>query len=93
MAQVGGLYVLNLLDPNKSYSTYFMKIDGVKFKLKVMPGDTIIFKLTLESPIRRGLVNMRGVAYVNGKEACEALMLAQVVRDRVPKEETQESHA
>jgi UDP-3-O-[3-hydroxymyristoyl] N-acetylglucosamine deacetylase/3-hydroxyacyl-[acyl-carrier-protein] dehydratase len=48
-----------------------------------MPGDTIIFKLTLESPIRRGLVNMKGIAYVNGKEVSEATMLAQVVRDRV----------
>jgi UDP-3-O-[3-hydroxymyristoyl] N-acetylglucosamine deacetylase/3-hydroxyacyl-[acyl-carrier-protein] dehydratase len=59
----------------------------------VMPGDTIVFKLTLESPIRRGLVNMRGVAYVNGKEACEATMLAQVVRDRVSQEPKVESHA
>jgi hypothetical protein len=47
----------------------------------------------LESPIRRGLVNMRGVAFVNGKEACEALMLAQVVRDRIAKETSQEAHA
>jgi beta-hydroxyacyl-ACP dehydratase FabZ len=93
MAQVGGIFALSQVTDPENYSTYFMKIDGVKFKLKVLPGDTIIFKLTLESPIRRGLVNMRGVAYVNGKEACEALMLAQVVRDRVPKEETQESHA
>ena len=93
MAQVGGIFALSQVTDPENYSTYFMKIDGVKFKQKVLPGDTIIFKLTLESPIRRGLVNMRGVAYVNGKEACEALMLAQVVRDRVPKEETQESHA
>ena len=70
-----------------------MKIDGVKFKQKVLPGDTLIFKLTLESPIRRGLVNMRGVAYVNGKETCEATMLAQVVRDRVNTTTNQEAHA
>jgi UDP-3-O-[3-hydroxymyristoyl] N-acetylglucosamine deacetylase/3-hydroxyacyl-[acyl-carrier-protein] dehydratase len=93
MAQVGGIYALSQVEDPENYSTYFMKIDGVKFKQKVLPGDTIIFKLTLESPIRRGLVNMRGVAYVNGKEACEALMLAQVVRDRVAKETTQEATA
>jgi len=93
MAQVGGIYALSQVQDPENYSTYFMKIDGVKFKQKVLPGDTIIFKLTLESPIRRGLVNMRGVAYVNGKEACEAIMLAQVVRDRVAKETTQEATA
>ncbi|MFM7234794.1 MAG: bifunctional UDP-3-O-[3-hydroxymyristoyl] N-acetylglucosamine deacetylase/3-hydroxyacyl-ACP dehydratase [Flavobacteriales bacterium] len=93
MAQVGGIYALSQVEDPENYSTYFMKIDGVKFKLKVLPGDTIIFKLTLESPIRRGLVNMRGVAYVNGKEACEAVMLAQVVRDRVAKETNQEATA
>jgi UDP-3-O-[3-hydroxymyristoyl] N-acetylglucosamine deacetylase/3-hydroxyacyl-[acyl-carrier-protein] dehydratase len=93
MAQVGGIYALSQVEDPENYSTYFMKIDGVKFKQKVLPGDTIIFKLNLESPIRRGLVNMRGVAYVNGKEACEAVMLAQVVRDRVAKETNQEAHA
>jgi UDP-3-O-[3-hydroxymyristoyl] N-acetylglucosamine deacetylase/3-hydroxyacyl-[acyl-carrier-protein] dehydratase len=93
MAQVGGIYALSQVEDPENYSTYFMKIDGVKFKQKVLPGDTIIFKLNLESPIRRGLVNMRGIAYVNGKEACEAVMLAQVVRDRVAKETNQEAHA
>jgi len=93
MAQVGGIFALSQVTDPENYSTYFMKIDGVKFKMKVMPGDTIVFKLTLESPIRRGLVNMRGVAYVNGKEACEATMLAQVVRDRVSQEPKVESHA
>jgi UDP-3-O-[3-hydroxymyristoyl] N-acetylglucosamine deacetylase/3-hydroxyacyl-[acyl-carrier-protein] dehydratase len=91
MAQVGGIFALSKVADPENYSTYFMKIDGVKFKQKVMPGDTIIFKLTLESPIRRGLVNMRGIAYVNGKEATEATMLAQVVRDKVtePQKQTQ----
>jgi UDP-3-O-[3-hydroxymyristoyl] N-acetylglucosamine deacetylase/3-hydroxyacyl-[acyl-carrier-protein] dehydratase len=65
------------------YSTYFMKIDAVKFKQKVIPGDTVVFKLKLISPIRRGLVNMSGVAYVNGKEVSEATMLAQVIKDKV----------
>jgi UDP-3-O-[3-hydroxymyristoyl] N-acetylglucosamine deacetylase / 3-hydroxyacyl-[acyl-carrier-protein] dehydratase len=86
MAQVGGIFALSQVPDPENYSTYFMKIDGVKFKQKVLPGDTIIFRLNLQSPIRRGLVEMRGVAYVNGKEACEATMLAQVVRDRVKKE-------
>jgi UDP-3-O-[3-hydroxymyristoyl] N-acetylglucosamine deacetylase/3-hydroxyacyl-[acyl-carrier-protein] dehydratase len=89
MAQVGGIFALSQVPDPEYYSTYFMKIDGVKFKQKILPGDTIIFRLRLESPIRRGLVNMRGVAYVNGKEACEAVMLAQVVRDRAPKETSQ----
>lgn len=84
MAQVGGIFALSQVPDPENYSTYFMKIDGVKFKQKVLPGDTIIFKLALESPIRRGLVNMKGIAYVNGKEVCEAIMLAQVIKDRVP---------
>jgi UDP-3-O-[3-hydroxymyristoyl] N-acetylglucosamine deacetylase/3-hydroxyacyl-[acyl-carrier-protein] dehydratase len=93
MAQVGGIFALSQVSDPENYSTYFMKIDGVKFKQKVLPGDTLIFKLTLESPIRRGLVNMKGIAYVNGKEVCEASMLAQVVRDRVEKETKEVSHA
>lgn len=88
MAQVGGIFALSQVDTPELYSTYFMKIDGVKFKQKVLPGDTIVFKLTLESPIRRGLVNMRGTAYVNGKEVCEATMLAQIVKDKQPKDAT-----
>src|ERR1017187_8260704 len=63
MAQVGGIFALSQVPDPEYYSTYFMKIDGVKFKQKVIPGDTIVFKLTLESPIRRGLVNMRGIGY------------------------------
>ncbi|MBL7884189.1 MAG: bifunctional UDP-3-O-[3-hydroxymyristoyl] N-acetylglucosamine deacetylase/3-hydroxyacyl-ACP dehydratase, partial [Bacteroidia bacterium] len=86
MAQVGGIFALSQVPDPEYYSTYFMKIDGVKFKQKVIPGDTIVFKLSLESPIRRGLVNMRGVGYVNGKEVCEAVMLAQVIKDKAPQE-------
>jgi UDP-3-O-[3-hydroxymyristoyl] N-acetylglucosamine deacetylase/3-hydroxyacyl-[acyl-carrier-protein] dehydratase len=86
MAQVGGIFALSQVPDPEFYSTYFMKIDGVKFKQKVIPGDTIVFKLTLESPIRRGLVNMRGIGYVNGKEVVEAVMLAQVIKDKAPKE-------
>ncbi|MCK6650685.1 MAG: bifunctional UDP-3-O-[3-hydroxymyristoyl] N-acetylglucosamine deacetylase/3-hydroxyacyl-ACP dehydratase, partial [Bacteroidia bacterium] len=86
MAQVGGIFALSQVPDPEYYSTYFMKIDGVKFKQKVIPGDTIVFRLTLESPIRRGLVNMRGIGYVNGKEVVEAVMLAQVIKDKLPKE-------
>ncbi|MFM7722684.1 MAG: bifunctional UDP-3-O-[3-hydroxymyristoyl] N-acetylglucosamine deacetylase/3-hydroxyacyl-ACP dehydratase [Bacteroidota bacterium] len=83
MAQVGGIFALSKVEDPELYSTYFMKIDGVKFKQKVLPGDTLVFRLQLESPIRRGLVNMKGVAYVNGKEVMEATMLAQVVKDKI----------
>jgi UDP-3-O-[3-hydroxymyristoyl] N-acetylglucosamine deacetylase/3-hydroxyacyl-[acyl-carrier-protein] dehydratase len=91
MAQVGGIFALSQVEEPELYSTYFMKIDGVKFKQKVLPGDTLIFHLKLESPIRRGLVNMRGVAYVNGKEVGEATMLAQVVKDKVPAQTTEKA--
>jgi UDP-3-O-[3-hydroxymyristoyl] N-acetylglucosamine deacetylase/3-hydroxyacyl-[acyl-carrier-protein] dehydratase len=84
MAQVGGIFALSQVEDPECYSTYFMKIDTVKFKQKVIPGDTVVFKLKLVSPIRRGLVHMSGTAYVNGKEVSEATMLAQVVRDKVP---------
>jgi UDP-3-O-[3-hydroxymyristoyl] N-acetylglucosamine deacetylase/3-hydroxyacyl-[acyl-carrier-protein] dehydratase len=59
-----------------------MKIDKVKFKSKVVPGDTLVFELTLLSPIRRGLVEMAGTAYVNGKPVMEAEMLAQIIKDK-----------
>lgn len=82
MAQVGGIFALSKVEDPHLYSTYFMKIDGVKFKQKVLPGDTIVFALELISPIRRGLVNMKGLGYVNGKPVVEAEMLAQVVKDK-----------
>lgn len=82
MAQVGGIFALSKVEDPHLYSTYFMKIDNVKFKQKVLPGDTIVFELFLLSPIRRGLVEMGGKAYVNGKVVMEADMLAQVVKDK-----------
>lgn len=82
MAQVGGIFALSKVEEPHLYSTYFMKIDNVKFKQKVLPGDTIVFELNLLSPIRRGLVNMGGVGYVNGKPVVEAEMLAQVIKDK-----------
>lgn len=82
MAQVGGIFALSKVDEPHLYSTYFMKIDNVKFKQKVIPGDTIVFELQLISPIRRGLVNMSGIGYVNGMPVVEAEMLAQVIKDK-----------
>lgn len=83
MAQVGGIFALSKVEEPHLYSTYFMKINNVKFKQKVLPGDSVVFELKLMSPIRRGLVEMSGKAYVNGKEVAEAEMLAQIVKDKV----------
>ena len=82
MAQVGGIFALSQVEEPHLYSTYFMKIDNVRFKQKVTPGDTIIFELKLMSPIRRGLVQMEGKGYVNGQIVSEAEMLAQIVKDK-----------
>ncbi|MDD2983423.1 MAG: bifunctional UDP-3-O-[3-hydroxymyristoyl] N-acetylglucosamine deacetylase/3-hydroxyacyl-ACP dehydratase [Crocinitomicaceae bacterium] len=82
-AQVGGIFALSKVDEPELYSTYFMKIDNVKFKQKVIPGDTLVFELNLISPIRRGLVHMAGKAYVDGKLVMEAEMLAQIIKDKV----------
>jgi UDP-3-O-[3-hydroxymyristoyl] N-acetylglucosamine deacetylase/3-hydroxyacyl-[acyl-carrier-protein] dehydratase len=84
MAQVGGIFALSGVEDPANWSTYFMKIDNVRFKQKVVPGDTVLFKLQLASPIRRGLVHMTGRAYVGDKLVSEAEMLAQIIRDRVP---------
>jgi UDP-3-O-[3-hydroxymyristoyl] N-acetylglucosamine deacetylase/3-hydroxyacyl-[acyl-carrier-protein] dehydratase len=83
MAQTGGIFALSKVEDPHLYSTYFMKIDNVKFKQKVVPGDTVVFELFLKSPIRRGLVEMEGKAYVNGRIVSEAEMLAQVIKDKV----------
>lgn len=81
-AQCGGIFALSKVEDPHLYSTYFMKIDNVKFKQKVLPGDTLVFELKLLSPMRRGLVHMGGTAYVNGKVVMEAEMLAQVIKDK-----------
>ena len=78
MAQTGGLLVLG--DKKEKYSTYFIRIDNVKFRKKVIPGDTLIFKLTLNSPIRRGIANMRGLTYVGDKIVAEGDFMAQIVK-------------
>jgi UDP-3-O-[3-hydroxymyristoyl] N-acetylglucosamine deacetylase/3-hydroxyacyl-[acyl-carrier-protein] dehydratase len=80
MAQVGGIFALNSVENPEEYTTYFMKIDNVRFKQKVLPGDTVLFFLELISPIRRGLVHMRGRGFVRGQLVSEAEMLAQVAK-------------
>lgn len=87
MAQVGGIFALSKVPDPENYTTYFLKIDGVRFKKKVVPGDTLVFKLELMTPIRRGIVHMKGVAYTAGQPAMEAEMMAQIARDKAPKEE------
>ncbi|HEU4716555.1 MAG TPA: bifunctional UDP-3-O-[3-hydroxymyristoyl] N-acetylglucosamine deacetylase/3-hydroxyacyl-ACP dehydratase [Bacteroidia bacterium] len=82
MAQTGGILCLKTVPDPENYQTYFLKIDGVKFKQKVIPGDTCVFKLDLVEPIRRGLCHMKGTTYVNNKVAAEADMLAQIVKVR-----------
>jgi UDP-3-O-[3-hydroxymyristoyl] N-acetylglucosamine deacetylase / 3-hydroxyacyl-[acyl-carrier-protein] dehydratase len=79
MAQTGGLLILSQLEDK--YSTYFIRIDNVKFRKKVVPGDTLIFKLDLTSPIRRGIANMRGICYVGGKIVAEGEFMAQIVKN------------
>ncbi len=83
MAQVGGLLVLRDAENPKEWSTYFLKIDNVRFKSKVVPGDTIIFKLELITPIRRGIAHMRGRAFVGSHLVMDAELMAQVVRNKV----------
>ncbi len=82
MAQVGGLLVLNSVEDPQNYSTYFMKIDAVKFRQKVVPGDTLVFKLELISPIRRGIATMQGYAFVGEKMVCEAQFMAQIAKNK-----------
>ncbi|MDR0844507.1 MAG: bifunctional UDP-3-O-[3-hydroxymyristoyl] N-acetylglucosamine deacetylase/3-hydroxyacyl-ACP dehydratase [Tannerella sp.] len=82
MAQTGGLLILNSVDEPERYSTYFMKIDGVKFRQKVIPGDTLIFRLELISPIRRGISTMKGYAFVGEKIICEAEFMAQIIKNK-----------
>ncbi|KJD36053.1 hydroxymyristoyl-ACP dehydratase [Tamlana sedimentorum] len=78
MAQTGGILVLNTVPDPENYLTFFMKMDNVKFKQKVMPGDTLIFKCSLITPIRRGICHMQGYAYANGKLCAEAELMAQI---------------
>ena len=83
MAQCGGILVLNQVEDPENYSTYFVKIDGIKFRHKVVPGDTLVFKLEKIAPIRRGIVTMRGYAFVGKTLVCEvAEFMAQVAKTK-----------
>lgn len=78
MAQVGGVLVLSQFEDPENYLTYFMKMDNVKFRKMVVPGDTLVFELTYLSPYRRGIAHMLGKAYVNGELVTEAEMMAKI---------------
>ena len=82
MAQVGGILILSGVDDPSKYSTYFVKINNVRFKQKVVPGDTIIFKVELIESMRRGIVHMQGYGYVNDKVVAEAEMMAQIIQTK-----------
>ena len=82
MAQAGGLLVLNSVDEPERWSTYFLRIDDVKFRRKVVPGDTLIFKVELLAPIRHGISSMHGFAFVGEKVAFEATFTAQIVKNK-----------
>ncbi len=80
MAQAGGVLILSQVEDPENYNTYFMKIDNAKFKEKVLPGDTLVFRLDLISPIRRGVCVMKGAAFVGDKMVCEAELMAQIAK-------------
>ncbi|MDO4726573.1 MAG: bifunctional UDP-3-O-[3-hydroxymyristoyl] N-acetylglucosamine deacetylase/3-hydroxyacyl-ACP dehydratase [Porphyromonadaceae bacterium] len=82
MAQAMGLYILNQVENPKEYSTYFLKIDNVKFRKKVIPGDIMVMKVSLTSPISRGLASIKGYVFVNDTIATEADMVAQIVKNK-----------
>ncbi|MDP5229356.1 MAG: bifunctional UDP-3-O-[3-hydroxymyristoyl] N-acetylglucosamine deacetylase/3-hydroxyacyl-ACP dehydratase, partial [Cellulophaga sp.] len=82
MAQTGGILVLSTVPDPENYLTFFMKMDNVKFKQKVLPGDTLIFHCSLITPIRRGICHMQAYAYANNKLVCEAELMAQIVKTK-----------
>lgn len=82
MAQCGGILALHTIADPENYSTYFMKIDNVRFKRKVLPGDVLQFELRLAEPIRRGIVLMEAKAFVGGLLATEAILMAQVAKNK-----------
>ena len=82
MAQCGGLLVLNTLEEPERWSTYFMKIDNVKFRQKVVPGDTLLFKVDLLAPVRHGVSSMKGYVFVGDHIVSEATFTAQIVKNK-----------
>lgn len=82
LAQTGGILCLKTVPDPENYQTYFLKIENAKFKQKVVPGDTLVFRMDLVDPIRRGMCHMKGMAFVGSKLVCEADMTAQIVKVR-----------
>ena len=82
MAQCGGLLVLNSVEEPERWSTYFLRIDDVKFRQKVVPGDTLLFKVDLLAPIRHGISSMRGYVFVGDHIVSEATFTAQIVKNK-----------
>lgn len=82
MAQCGGILVLSQVDDPENYSTYFLTQNNIKFRKKVVPGDTLIFKLQFLSPIRRGVANMRGLAFVGDTIVAEGEFMAQIAKNK-----------
>jgi UDP-3-O-[3-hydroxymyristoyl] N-acetylglucosamine deacetylase/3-hydroxyacyl-[acyl-carrier-protein] dehydratase len=81
MAQVGGVFVLSKVEDPENWGTLFLKIDNTKFKNKVVPGDQLIIKMQLLSPVRRGICQMYGTAYVGSRLVSESEITAQIVRN------------
>ncbi len=82
MAQTGGLLVLGAVEDPERYSTYFMKIDNVKFRQKVVPGDTLLFHVSFVTEMRRGMAVMKGLAFVGEKVVCECEFMAQIIKNK-----------
>ena len=82
MAQAGGLMVLAGIEDPQRYSTYFLKIDGVKFRQKVVPGDTLVFKIEMTTPLRHGIASLQGYAFVGDNLVTEATLTAQIVKNK-----------
>ena len=82
MAQCGGLLILGQLEDPEKWSTYFLKINDVKFRKKVVPGDTLIFKVELLSPVRHGISSMKGYMFVGDQIVSEATFTAQIIKNK-----------
>ena len=82
MAHCGGILVLNQVEEPERWSTYFLKIDNVKFRQKVVPGDTLIFRVEMIQPVRHGISTMRGYAFVGDTVVSEATFTAQIVKTK-----------
>ena len=82
MAQCGGLLILNTLEEPEKWSTYFLAINNVKFKQKVVPGDTLLFRVELLAPVRHGISSMKGYMFVGDKVVSEATFTAQIIKNK-----------